>query len=140
MAGKRGRSGPPGNLNAASRPWRSFWRRRALGPADKWVAPMLDHYRAGLQSDKPDMSETAWRLAEIAMTARGCTMLILSQVREAGFIRTGEDGWDLHPGAKELPRFMAIERGALQTLGLERQARYVDPLEAVRAAVREANR
>ena len=30
MSGKRGESGPPGNLNGAKYPWRTFWRRCAI--------------------------------------------------------------------------------------------------------------
>jgi hypothetical protein len=30
MAGKRGESSPPGNLNGAKYPWRTFWRRSAI--------------------------------------------------------------------------------------------------------------
>ncbi len=58
MAGKRGKSGPPGNLNSAKHPWRSFWRRRALKPGDRWILPVLEHYTLALESDKPDMTET----------------------------------------------------------------------------------
>ena len=95
---------------------------------------------AGLESDKPEMTASERRLAEIAQTARGCTMLILAQVRAAGLIRVDEDGWDLHPGAKELPKFLAIEVRALETLGLDRRPKPVNPLDAVRRAVEAANR
>ncbi|MEE8075868.1 MAG: hypothetical protein V3T60_09625, partial [Candidatus Binatia bacterium] len=52
MAGKKGRSGPVGNLNAVKNPWRSFWKRRALRPEDRWLAPVLDGYLDDLISDK----------------------------------------------------------------------------------------
>ena len=44
MAGKKGRSGPPGNLNNVQNPWRSFWARKALRQQDKWILPALRHY------------------------------------------------------------------------------------------------
>ena len=48
MNGKRGKSGPPGNLNGTRYPWRCFWRRRAVKPADRWIVPVLEGYTAAL--------------------------------------------------------------------------------------------
>jgi hypothetical protein len=48
-------------------------------------------------------------------------MLLLSEIAKSGFIKNGE----ISTAAKELPRFLAIERQALQTLGLERRAKTV---------------
>ena len=48
VAGKKGRSGPPGNLNGVGQktfPWRVFWRRRALAPRDRWIASTLRRRR-----------------------------------------------------------------------------------------------
>ena len=126
MAGKPGRSGPPGNLNgigAKSRPWRVFWRRRALAPTDRWIVPTILDYADGLVADKGGMdSVTAaeHRMIEIAQTARGAAMLILAEARRSGFIRKIDKTWDLAPGAKELVRFLSLERTALQGLGLDR--------------------
>ena len=44
MAGKKGRSGPPGNSNNVQNPWRSFWARKALRDQDKWILPALRRY------------------------------------------------------------------------------------------------
>jgi hypothetical protein len=129
MSGVKGRSGPPGNLNRAITPWRSFWKRRALKPADKWVLGLLDEYAAGLASDKPDMSETERRTAQIAETARGCVALIFAEVRKSGFLRQDKDGWDLQPGAKELARFLNLELTALRMLGLDRRQKQVPDLD-----------
>ena len=121
--GKPGRSGPPGNLNASKHRWRSFWRRRALRVSDRWILPTLEQYSAGLSSDKPNLSEAEARIIELAQTARGATMLILAEAARSGFIIQGESGWDLAPGAKELAKFLAVERNCLRTLGLERRAK-----------------
>jgi hypothetical protein len=129
MSGVKGRSGPPGNLNRAITPWRSFWKRRALRPTDKWVLGLLDDYAAGLASDKPDMSETERRTAQIAETARGCVALIFAEVRKSGFLRQDKDGWDLQPGAKELARFLNLELTALRMLGLTRRPKDVQTLD-----------
>jgi hypothetical protein len=126
--GQPGRSGPPGNLNASRHPWRSFWKRRALRASDRWILPTLEQYSAGLSSDKPNLSEAEARVIEIAQTARGATMLILAEAARSGFIVNGEHGWDLAPGAKELAKFLSVERNCLRTLGLERRAK---PLPAL---------
>ena len=70
------------------------------------------------------------RMAELAQLARGCTMLILGAVTRHGFTRhDGIKGFDLHPGAKDLPRFFAAERNALKDLGLERRTAEAVSLE-----------
>ena len=51
MAGKKGRSGPPGNLNNVQNPWRSFWARKALRQQDKCILPFLNRYADGLIDD-----------------------------------------------------------------------------------------
>ncbi|MBX3305646.1 MAG: hypothetical protein KF751_06265 [Nitrospira sp.] len=123
MAGKKGRSGPVGNLNATKRPWRSFWKRRALRAEDRHLLPMIESYGAGLLSDKPDASEAERRCIELAQIARGASMLILAEAGRSGFITKADGTWDLAPGGKELARFLSIERQALMTLGLQRRAK-----------------
>lgn len=125
MAGKKGRSGPPGNLNNNKHRHRSWWERLALRQEDRGILPTLKAYHASLRSDNPEASETARRLMEVAQTARGAWMLILSECARSGFITKSAETWDLSPGAKDLPRFLSIERQALQTLGLERKAKSV---------------
>ena len=125
MAGVKGRSGPPGHLHNSRHPWRSFWRRRALRAEDKWILPSLEGYSAGLASDKPNLTEAEARMIEIAQTARGASMLILAETARSGFTRKEDGTWDLSPGAKELSRFLAVERSCLQTLGLGRRTKPV---------------
>lgn len=125
MAGKRGRSGPPANLNATRHPWRAFWRRRALRREDKWILPTLETYSIGLASDKPNLTQAEGRMIEIAQTARGASMLILAEAARSGFIHKEDGTWNLSPGAKELSRFLAVERSCLQTLGLGRRTKPV---------------
>jgi hypothetical protein len=126
MSGVRGRSGPPGHLHNAKYPWRSFWRRRALRAQDRWILGVLDSYSSGLLSDRPDATEAEQRCVEVAQIARGASMLILAEAAHSGFIVKDRNGkWDLSPGAKELSRFLAVERQCLQTLGLGRRAKVV---------------
>lgn len=125
MAGKKGRSGPPGHLHSAKHPWRSFWRRRALRPQDRWILGVLESFSSGLSADKADLTEAEARMIEIAQVARGATMLILSEAARSGFIVKEKRSWNLAPGAKELAKFLSVERNCLQTLGLGRRAKVI---------------
>jgi hypothetical protein len=93
---------------------------------DKWILPTLESYSAGLASDKPGLSEAESRLIEVAQTARGAMMLILAEAARSGFIHKENGSWNLAPGARELSRFLAVERACLQTLGLGRRAKPVN--------------
>lgn len=130
MSGKIGKSGPPGILNSARYPWRSFWRRRALKPADRWIIPVLEQYTSALESDKPNMTESEKLMSQNAQTARGAVMLILAEAARSGFVRQVDGSWDLAPGAKELAKFLSAERGALAAIGLERRTRQAPSLNA----------
>jgi len=120
-------------------PWRTFWNRRALGTQDRWIRPLLIEYAEGLIEDKGGLdSITAGeqRLVEIAQCARGATMLILAEASKQGFIRSvetkdsnGPGSWDLAPGAKDLSKFLTIERNALQTLGITRRVKEPKSIE-----------
>ena len=140
MPGVKGKSGPPGNLNGSRNPHRAFWQRRALKPADRWVAQEVLRYVGGLESDKPEMTETERRMAELAGTAHGCKLLILAEAHRSGFVRDFNGSWDLTPGVKELTRFMGVERSALQVLGMGRRERtFVDLARALQAAQDEGD-
>ena len=139
MAGIKGRSGPPGNLNGSRLPWRSFWKRRALKQEDKWILPTLEGYAAGLASDKPSLTEAEARMIEIGQIARGASMLILAEAARSGFIEKADGSWNLAPGARELAKFLSVERSALQTLGLERRAKPVNDLAKQIQAERQAD-
>lgn len=129
MAGTKGKSGPPGNLNNSRHPWRSFWRRRALKSEDKWILPVIEQYASGLAADKPGLTEAEARLIEIGQISRGATMLILAECARSGFVVKEDGTWNLSPGAKELVRFLSVERSALQTLGLDRRAKPVQSVD-----------
>jgi hypothetical protein len=91
--------------------------------------PTLERYATGLASDKANPTETESRMIEIAQTARGASMLILSEAVRSGFIQKVDGSWNLSRGAKELARFLSIERATLQALGLERRAKPVPALQ-----------
>ena len=128
MSGKAGRSGPVGNLNAAKHPWGPFWKRRALGAEDRWIIPVLESYLDEIIRDKggaDSITAGERRVAEIAQTARGAQMLILSEAKRQGVTCATGNTWDLAPGFKDLPRFQTIELNALKTLGLERRQKRI---------------
>lgn len=125
MSGTKGKSGPPGNLNGSKHSWRSFWRRRALKSSDRWIIPIIESYAVGLASDKPGLTEAEARLIEIGQISRGASMLILAECARSGFIVKEDGSWNLAPGARELAKFLAIERTSLQTLGLARRSKPV---------------
>jgi len=130
MAGVKGRSGPPGNLNNVRNGWETFWRRRALRPTDKWIAVEAAKYRDGLLADRPDPTAAERRAIELASEAKACRLLIWSAIRGTGFTAQGEDGLRLVPAAEALPKFIGAELGALKLLGLERRAKQVPSLDA----------
>jgi hypothetical protein len=113
-------------LNNVQHPWRSFWARKAVRQQDKWILPFLNRYADGLIADAggDDISSGRKHVIEIAQMSRGCQMLM----KEKGFVITTPDGWDMHPGLKELRGFTANELTALRMLGLERK---VKELQAV---------
>jgi hypothetical protein len=123
MAGKPGRSGPVGNLNAAHYPWRTFWRRRALKPSHRWVLSVIERYGSSLANEKAELTQVEYRVIEVAQVSRGCAMLIMAECAESGLIRKTADGWDLSPGAKELGKFLTVELKALAMLNLEPRLR-----------------
>src|SRR5258707_346983 len=80
--GRRRKGAQPGNLNQTRHAWAVYWRRRALRPEDRWIAPLLGDYAAGLLSDKggPEgVTAAEARMVELAALARGCTMLVLAE-------------------------------------------------------------
>ena len=140
MSGKAGRSGPVGNLNAAKHPWGPFWKRRALGAEDRWIIPVLESYLNEIISDKggaDSITAGERRVAEIAQTARGAQMLILSEAKRQGVTCATGNTWDLAPGFKDLPRFQTIELNALKTLGLGRRQKRIGLTELLQQGEEE---
>jgi hypothetical protein len=140
--GKKGRSGPPGNLNASKSPWRAFWRRRALKHQDRWVLPILESYSAGLVADKggaDNITAGERRMVEIAQVARGASLLILAEAARRGFVTQVDGSWDLAPGAKELAKFLNVERTAIIALGMGRRAKDVPSLDEIVSELAEAD-
>lgn len=56
MAGRKGKSGPPKNTNAAKYGWRTLWRGARLREADAWVKRPVGMYIQSLAADKPNIT------------------------------------------------------------------------------------
>jgi hypothetical protein len=146
---RRTRGAQLGNLNAARDPWKSYWRRRALRKQDAWVRPLIDSYGEGLIADKGGldaMSNAEIHMAELAALARGVLLLILAQAASTGGLAGPRRSASIRGGnlsrqsadpdlAAHAARFMKIEAGALQALGLQRRAKPVPSLSQALAAV-----
>lgn len=130
MGGVRGRSGPPGNMNASRHHWQSFFARLALREQDTWIRTEVRKYAAGLMSDKADPTEGERHAIELVAEAKAARLLIWSAIAESGFTRRSREGLALAPAAEALPKFIGVELGALKLLGLQRRAKTVLTLEA----------
>ena len=128
MAGVRGKSGPPKNTNAAKYGWRVLLRRALIRETDTWVRRPMELYASSLLSDKPEATAGQQHAIEIAATAKGCTLLIMHELKKSGFTCMIDGALELTPAARELPRFLGVELSALKLLGLERQAKSVGTL------------
>lgn len=131
MAGKKGRSGPPGNLNNARSilpALRRLRRGKPLPAPLQRVAVIADREAEKIVSDKggkgnltggEELMLNVWR------TARQATLLILYEMAQRGVIVQRNGEWDLQPGATRLPKFLQEERMSLLALGLQRRPRDV---------------
>lgn len=134
MAGKKGRSGPPKNLNAAKSGVTTWLRRRALPRQKQHVAKMVEIYRDGLTVCKGGpgvVTEVEAALIENAARAYGACLLILEEAASRGLVRTTDDSWDLMPGLTRLQGFLSVEQRALSMIGLTRRAKDAGSLEAL---------
>lgn len=142
MGGVRGRSGPPGNLNASKHGLTTWLRRRALPRAKRHVVRLVEEYRGGLLACKGGAgtaSEVEIALINNSARAFGACLLILEEAKARGLVRKLDGSWDLAPGMSRLIGFLNSERMALATLGLARRAKALETptLEAIKARYHE---
>lgn len=134
MAGKKGRSGPPKNLNAAKSGVTAWLRRRALPRQKQHVAKMVETYRDGLivcKGGPGAVTEVEAALIENAARAYGACLLILEESALRGLVRITGESWDLMPGLARLQGFLSVEQRALSMLGLQRRAKDAGTLDAL---------
>lgn len=135
---KASRGGQIGNLNNSKHPWRAFWKRRALRPADRWVMRLVEDYEQSIEVDRGrELSFAEARVIEIAKVSRVCQLLGLAELTKTGIMlesvtttnspQHGETvtrrGDVLSPAFKELPKFLKLELDALRAIGLEKAER-----------------
>lgn len=135
MAGVKGRSGPPGNLNAARNGYHSWRRRRALPPERSHVNAIVAADERDLIQDKggADVATAVERaLIRDAGMAYGLILLALEEARERGCIVVDPktQAWDLMPGLQRVRGLLDTRRMNLLALGVERREQLVDPFHA----------
>ena len=134
MGGKKGRSGPPGNLNPAKSILPALRRLRQgkpLPPGLGRVAAIAEQEESLLLGDKggaDNMTGGERLMLNVWKTARQATLLILHELAERGAVLAKDGEWDLQPGAQRLVKFLAEERAALIALKFdEKRARDITP-------------
>lgn len=95
---------------------------------DAWLRVPIERYVAALLSDKPNPTAGEASMIEVAGLARGCCLLIMSELRKTGFTHLVKGAVELSPAAIELNSFMCTEVKALKAVGLGRRARPVASL------------
>ncbi len=137
MAGRKGKSGPPGNLNAG-RNIRTAIRRLQEGrPLPTYLARVValaDQEAEELISDRGGwdrLSGVERLIIDNWKSARQVELLIWHELIEAGAVSLREDGtWDLQPGVQRLAAFLGVQHRCLATLGLERKQKNVLDLQS----------
>lgn len=145
MAGAKGKSGPPGNMNSATSIIPALRRLRLgkpLPPELVRVAAIADQEVELLVGDKGGLDNLTGGerlMLNVWRTARQATLLILYEMAERGAIVATDGSWDLQPGAARLAKFLAEERAVLIALKFdERRSRDVTDLaRAIQEAQRE---
>src|SRR5262249_31387669 len=103
-----------------------LWRRAMMREQDRWVQLPMERYVGALRADKPDPSAGEESCIEVAATAKGCSLLILHELKKHGLTRMDKGVLALTPVGDELRKFLELELKALKVLGLERRARPVN--------------
>ena len=146
MAGRKGRSGPPNNVNAlkpqneAELLWRRGRRRRDMTlddnavPRDAWVKkPIKDTFRA-FAADLPDMTAREREIVHTIGIAKGCELLIIDALNACGLVSLNDNKIEVAKASEDLGRFMKIKLDGLRLLPVSRRAKLVG--DDVQAALR----
>lgn len=137
MAGKKGRSGPPGHLHSAKSVIPALRRLRQgkpLPPELARVAALADQEAELLIADKgglTNMTGGERLMLNVWRSARQAVLLILNEMVSRGAVSAEDGKWDLQPGAQRLAKFLSEERASLLALGLQRRAKDAGSLDAL---------
>lgn len=116
------------NLNASKHSWRALWRRSLVRQEDSWVRQPVEKYISALLRDKPNPTAGEASMIEVAALARGCSLLIMGELKKTGMTRMVDGVVMLSPAASDLNAFMGTELKALKAVGLGRRVREVQSL------------
>lgn len=125
MAGKPGRSGPPGNANGCKHGWKLLWSRGILRPQDSWVKKPIADTMLAFASDLPDLTAREQETIETIATAKGCELLISHALQECGLVQVVEGRIQVAKASEDLARFMKLKLDALRLLPTGRRAKTV---------------
>jgi len=134
--GQKGRSGPPGNLNAARSILpviRRLQKGKPLPENLARVAAISDREAEQLIADKgglENMTGGEQAMLQVWKTARQTTLLILHELVERGAVVEKDGCWDLAPGVQRLAGFLGQERAALLALGLDSRGKNITDIVA----------
>src|SRR5215831_10105099 len=109
MAGRKGRSGPPKNVNASRYGWRVLARRGFVRPQDAWVVRPMEQTSARLLSDKPDATAHEEEVIEIIARMKGCALLCWEAVHKDGLLTKSNGEVKVHTVSEELRKFVRLE-------------------------------
>lgn len=127
MAGKKGRSGPPGNLHNAKSilpALRRLQKGKPLPAPLQRVTAIADREAELIVSDKggqENLTGGEQLMVNVWKTARRAVLLILYEMAQRGIITSDDGQWDLQPGAQRLVKFLAEERMALTALRFDQR-------------------
>ena len=100
-----------------------------IRPQDAWIMRPSELYGNALIRDKPDPTAAEQNVIEVAATAKGCSLLILHELKQYGLTTKIDGQLSLTPVGNELRQFLELELKALKVLGLGRRAKVL-PIRA----------
>lgn len=131
MAGRKGRSGPPGNTNAMKEEnsYKLLLRgEEHLLPQDAWVKkPIKDRTRAFF-ADLPDTTAREREVIHTIGVALGIELLITKALQKCGLVSVRDGQVQVAKASEDLARFMKIKLDALRLLPATRRAKVVASL------------
>lgn len=107
-----------GNLARTTNPWRTFSKRLAAKPEQKWAVTLAERIAAELMADKPNPTAAEVALIRGFAVAQACLLMAAGDIGERGAF---DDEGQARNALRELPRYLAECRQTLALLGLERR-------------------
>lgn len=106
-------------MNALRYPWKAYVRRGALRAEDRWALKVADDFYDRVLGTKGELNGMQQLVAENGQVSRVAIALIFQDIARHGWTRESDNGLELTPAAKDLPKYLTSELKALRELGLE---------------------